>query len=298
MSENLIGTTNELLLSYDKKFNENYSKIVQIDGSIQNKEQLIIQYNEVIMNKEKNIIILQYLIFLFLIFCILTVLYNRKIINFNIFIGMSLFMIIIFALIIYFAVLNHYSSYNVAKKIQNLQVAMQSYAQKVLQDTIPGYTCPSKCDNKKAPVEEEIQIKVQEPGETLNIDPQLNVWKLGAVPYNKKGINPSFELKDRDPMLYSWGDEPKPSFGTHDFSRSTYPKSTYYQCDWLGGGEKGPEGLPLGGPTADKPFSTIPCSFKPNMKQTAKYICNTDPNLGSIKDVKSDIFKNNCTFIE
>ena len=81
MSENLLGTTNELLLSYDKKFNENYTKIVQIDGSIQNKEQLVIQYNEVIMNKEKNIIILQYLIFLFLIFCILTVLYNRKIIN-------------------------------------------------------------------------------------------------------------------------------------------------------------------------------------------------------------------------
>lgn len=292
MSENLIGTTNELLLSYDKKFNENYSKIVQIDGSIQNKEQLIIQYNEVIMSKEKNIIILQYLIFLFLIFCILTLLYNRKIINLNIFIGMSLFMILIFGLIIYFAVLNHYSSYNVARKIQNLQVAMQSYAQNVLEDTIPGYTCPSKCDNKITPIEEEININVQEPGDTLNINPQLNVWKLGDVPYNKKGINPSIELKDRDPMLFRWGDKPEPSFGT------TYPKSTYYQCDWLGGGGRGPEGLPLGGPTADKPFSTIPCSYKPNMKQKAKYICNTDPNLGSNKDVKSSEFLQNCTFIE
>jgi hypothetical protein len=287
MSENLIGTTNELLLSYDKKFNENYSKIVQIDGSIQNKEQLIIQYNEVIMNKEKNIIILQYLIFLFLIFCILTVLYNRKIINFNTFIGMSLFMILIFGLIIYFSVLNHYSSYNVAKKIQNIQVAMQSYAQKVLEDNIPEYTCPSKCDNKKAPVEEEININIQEPGDTLNINPQLNVWKLGSIPYNKKGINPSYELKDRDPMLYSWGDEPKPSFGT------TYPKSTYYQCDWLGG-ENNSDGLPLGAPTKDKPFSTIPCSYKPNMKQKAKYICNTDPNLGN-KNTKSTEFIQNCT---
>ena len=87
MSETtLIETIHKLLLSYDKNFNENYNKIVKIDGSIQNKEQLIIQHNEVIMGKEKNIIILQYLIFLFLIFCILTVLYNRKIINFNTFI--------------------------------------------------------------------------------------------------------------------------------------------------------------------------------------------------------------------
>ena len=289
MSENLLGTTNELLLSYDKKFNENYSKIVQIDGSIQNKEQLIIQHNEVIMSKEKNIIILQYLIFLFLIFFILTVLYNRKIINLNIFIGMSLFMILIFGLIIYFAVLNHYSSYNVAKKIQNLQVAMQSYAQKILEDTVPGYSCPAKCDNKIAPVEEEINIIVQEPGDTLNINPQINVWKLGSIPYNKNGINTSYKL---NPMLYSSGDQPEPSFGT------TYPKSTYYQCNWLGGGERGPEGLPLGGPTADKPFSTIPCSYKPNMKQKAKYICNTDPNLGSNKDVKSSEFLQNCTFIE
>ena len=256
MSENLIGTTNELILSYDKKFNENYSKIVQIDGSIQNKEQLIIQHNEVIMSKEKNIII---------------------------------FMILIFGLIIYFAVLNHYSSYNVAKKIQNLQVAMQSYAQKVLEDTVPGYSCPAKCDNKIAPVEEEINIIVQEPGDTLNINPQINVWKLGSIPYNKNGINTSYKL---NPMLYSSGDQPEPSFGT------TYPKSTYYQCNWLGGGERGPEGLPLGGPTADKPFSTIPCSYKPNMKQKAKYICNTDPNLGSNKDVKSSEFLQNCTFIE
>ena len=273
MSE-LLDTTNKLLLSYDKAFNENYRKIVKIDGSIQNKEQLIIQYNEVIMGKEKNIIILQYLIFLFLIFCILTVLYNRKIINFTIFIGLSLFMILIFALIIYFAVLNHYSSYNVSKKIQNLQVAMQNYAQKVLEDTVPSYTCPAKCDNKKAPIEKDINIDVEEPGDTLNISPQLNVWKLGSIPYNTRGINPSDEEEDINPMLYDNGDQPSPSFGT------TYPQSTYYQCDWLGGGEKGPEGLPLGGPTKDKPFSTIPCSFKPNMKEKAKYICNDDPNKG------------------
>jgi hypothetical protein len=283
MSETLIGTTNELLLSYDKKFNENYSKIVKFDGAIQNKEQLIIQYNEVIMGKEKNIIILQYLIFLFLIFCILTILYNRKIINFTIFIGMSVFMIFIFALIIYFAVLNHYNASNIEKKIQGLQVAMQSYAQKLLQDTVPGYTCPVKCDKKKNE-EEEINIDMlqQEPGDTLNINPQLNVWKLGSIPYNTKGI--------RDPMLYDKGDEPKPSFGT------TYPKSTYYQCDWLGGeGKTGPEGLPLGGPTPDKPFSTIPCSFKPNMKQKAKYICDSDPN--GFKDTTSLEFKEKCILV-
>jgi len=287
MAVNLIGTTNELLLSYDKKFNENYSKIVKIDGAIQNKEQLIILHNEVIMGKEKNIIILQYLIFLFLIFCILTILYNRKIINFTIFIGISLFMIFIFALIIYFAVLNHYNSSNIEKRIQGLQVAMQSYAQKLLQDTVPEYTCPVKCDKKKIQEEEiNINIQQQENGDTLNINPQLNVWKLGSIPYNTLRIN-SQNTEGINQHLYSNDNEPKPSFGT------TYPKSTYYQCDWLGGGERGPDGLPLGGPTPDKPFSTIPCSFKPNMKQKAKYICDSDPNIGN-KVTTSDEFIAKC----
>jgi len=241
------------------------------------------------MNKEKNIIILQYLIFLLIIFCILTVLYIRKIINFNSFIGISLFMIIIFGLIIYFAVLNHFNSYNVAKKIQGIQVAMQSYAQKLLEEAVPGYTCPVKCDKKDSTVEEEINIAsvIKTPGDTLNIDPQLNVWKLGSIPYNTEGINTE---EEDNPMLYDLGDEPKPSFGT------TYPKSTYYKCDWLGGGERGTEGLPLGGPTSNKPFSTIPCSFKPNMSQKAKYICSSDPNLGN-KNVNSDEFKANCRLL-
>jgi len=288
MALNLLGTTNELLLSYDKKFDENYSKIVKIDGSIQNKEQLIIKHNEVIMNKERNIIILQYLIFLLIIFCILTILYIRKIINFNTFIGISLFMIIIFGLIIYFAVLNHFNSYNVAKKIQGIQVAMQSYAQKLLKEAVPGYTCPVKCDKKNIPIEEEISIPsiIKSPGDTLNIDPQLNVWQLGSIPYNTEGINTE---EEDNPMLYDNGDEPKPSFGT------TYPKSTYYLCDWLGGGTRGDEGLPLGSPTSNKPFSTIPCSFKPNMMQKARYICNSDPNNLSNKDVNSDEFKNICS---
>ena len=39
----LLGVTNELLLNYDKKFNENYNKIVRTDSTIQNKEQLIIK---------------------------------------------------------------------------------------------------------------------------------------------------------------------------------------------------------------------------------------------------------------
>lgn len=289
MSDNLIGTTNELIISYDKKFNENYNKLVNIDGSIQNKEQLIIKHNEVIMHKEKNILILQYLIFLLIIICIINFLYIRKIINLNNFIGITLFMIIVFAIIIYYSVLNHYNVYNVSRKIQNLQVKMQSYAQKILKDTVPGYTCPVKCDTKKNDTEEEIHIPVhiKAPGDTLNINPQSNVWKLGNIPYNTEGINTT---SDKNPMLYDSGDEPKPSFGT------TYQKSTYYQCDWLGGGTRGSEGLPLGGPTSGKPFSTIPCSYKPNMIQKGKYICKTDPNDGIPPDEDLNTYKVSNSF--
>jgi hypothetical protein len=72
-STELIGTTNQLILAYDEKFNKNYDKIVKIDGSIQDKEQLIIKYNEYILKQERNILISKYLIFLFIIIGILII---------------------------------------------------------------------------------------------------------------------------------------------------------------------------------------------------------------------------------
>lgn len=286
-STELIGTTNQLILAYDEKFNKNYDKIVKIDGSIQDKEQLIIKYNEYILKQERNILISKYLIFLFIIIGILIILYSFKIINLTYFIGLSILMIIIFIVLIYFSVLNHYNLYNINKRIQGLQVAMKDYSKKLLEDIVPEYTCPANCSKKDDGEEEEARIDriSRDPGDTLNIDPQLNVWEKGALPYNKYGIKTIDTNADVNPnSLYVMGDEPKPFFGT------TYPKSTYYECEWLGGGTRGAAGLPLGGPTDKKKYSAIPCSYKPNMKLKNKYICESDPNTSGTESAK-------CTLI-
>lgn len=275
-STELIGTTNQLILNYDEKFNKNYDKIVKIDGTIQDKEQLIIKYNEYILKQERNILISKYLIFLFIIIGILILLYSTKIINLIYFIGLCILIIIIFIVIIYFSVLNHYNLHNINKRIQGLQVAMKDYSKKLLEDVVPEYTCPANCPKNDDDKEEEKRIDIiqRDPGDTLNIDPQLNVWEKGALPYNKYGIKTVDTSDDVNPnSLYEMGDEPKPFFGT------TYPKSTYYECEWLGGGTRGASGLPLGGPTNKKKYSSIPCSYKPNMKLKNKYICESDPNI-------------------
>ena len=285
---NLINTTDQLILNYDERFNQNYDKIVKIDGNIQDKDQLIIKYNEYILKQERNIIIAKYYIFLFIIIAILVLLYSFKIINFNAFIGLSILMIIIFNILIYYSVITHYSWFTINKRIAGLKVAMQDYTKKLLEDVVPPYTCPSTCSNKNnnsEETEETVNINqiIRTPGDTLNINPQLNVWEKGGLPYNKYGIKQEGE-EDIDNELYELGDEPKPFFGT------TYPKSTYYECEWLGGGKRGKFGLPLGGPTLSNRYSTIPCSYKPNMMLKKKYICETDPN-------QSNTASANCTEI-
>ena len=271
----LLEVTNDLLLSYDNKFNENYNRIVRTDSTIQNKEQLIIKETEVLMNKEKNIIILQYSTFLVLIICILFLLYGFGKITFSVFIEISILMVIVFSLIIYYQVVNYFNLYNIKKRIDGIQVAMKNYAQQLLEDTVPQYQCPSQCDTK--PDDDDVEVEGEydytgEPGDTLRTDPQLDVWKYGRIPYNQnpKSMAKLERMIEEENMIPTY--EPKSSFGT------TYPKSTYYECKWLGGGTRNKFGLPTGSPTNDKKYSTIPCSYKPNMSEVSRYICDEDPN--------------------
>ena len=68
----LNSVTNQLLNEFSKKFNHNYNDIVQLNSTIQNKEELIFQTQEVILYKERNIIILKYLLFYSIIVFVLT----------------------------------------------------------------------------------------------------------------------------------------------------------------------------------------------------------------------------------
>ena len=60
MVQNSLNTiTNKLLEEYDLSFNKNYNHIVQLNSEIQNKEQLIINIHELILYKERYILILE-----------------------------------------------------------------------------------------------------------------------------------------------------------------------------------------------------------------------------------------------
>ena len=57
MNNTLNSVTNELLKQYDMKFNKNYNSIVQVNSSIQNKEELIYKIQSELLYKDRNIII-------------------------------------------------------------------------------------------------------------------------------------------------------------------------------------------------------------------------------------------------
>jgi len=97
MSTTLDNITNELIKQYDIKFNNNYKNIVQVNSSIQNKEELIYKIQGLIFYKERNIIILQYFTFFVLISCILFLIHALGKMQFKQFMGIVVILFIVMA---------------------------------------------------------------------------------------------------------------------------------------------------------------------------------------------------------
>ena len=273
MSTSLDNITNELIKQYDIKFNNNYKNIVQVNSSIQNKEELIYKIQELIIYKERNIIILQYFTFFVITSCILFLIYALGKMKFKQFTGMVVLIFVILTMACYIHIIYYFNLQSIDSRIRGLKVNMKDYAKKVLENRIPDYTCPSTCSTKPSEefdiTEETDYVNYNKSGEILNIDPSLDVWKYGDIPINQD-INSIEELDDED--------SPQPFFGT------TYPKSIYYQCKWLGGNGGMPNEMKKGKHT----YSTIPCNYKPNTTQLGRYICGGDPNTDGI-DVCEEI---------
>ena len=262
---NLSSVTNELLKEYDNKFNDNYNDIVQLNSSIQNKEELILKINEVILYRERNIIILQYLLFYSLIFLVSTFLYKSKIIPFSTYILLIIILFIVLAIACYKHLAKHFSYYNISTKLRSLRVAMRKYADKILKDKIPPYTCPNECSN----ADEEDQdttddsFNYKNNANLLKTDPTLDVWKYGDVPQIQNKLNYE-DLIDEE-------DLPQSTFGT------TYPVSTYYECKWLGNSTSKNMPTVMRG-QGGKKYSSIPCHYKPNNTEINRWFCKKDPN--------------------
>ena len=264
----LNNVTNQLLNEYNKKFNNNYNDIVQLNSTIQNKEEIIIKTQEVILYKERNIIILQYLLYYTIIIFVLTILFSLKELPLKQYLIILVFLFFVLVIACYVHLTKYFNLYNIGRKLDALKVGMITYAQKVLEDTVTPYECTSQCANKddtETDEEYNSNFDYENTGGILNIDPSLNVWKNGDVPV---GTNIS------DLNKINKKDSPQPFFGT------SYPKNTYYECKWLGNSSKG--NMPIDMRQSSKKYSSIPCNYKPNNTEISRWFCEKDPN--SLKD--------------
>lgn len=260
----LNNVTNQLLNEYGLKFNENYNDIVQLNSTIQNKEELILKTQEVILYRERNIIILQYLLYYSISFLLLTILYAVKDINRNAYIGIAIFLFIVLAIACYFHVAKHFNYLYISSKLEGLKVAMKAYAKKLLENKIPPYECPTQCvtkDEGDDGDDSDSDYKYKNLGNTLKIDPSLNVWKYGDVPVGRE-LDFASSIDEED--------NPQPFFGTSS------PRNIYYECKWLG--NKSGKNMPTNMRQSKNKYSSIPCNYRPNNTELSRWICQKDPN--------------------
>ena len=268
-NSDLNTITNQLLNEYSYKFNENYNDIVQLNSTIQNKEQLIIQTQELILFRERNIIVLQYFLYFSIAFLILTIILSTGKIPVKTFLGLNLIVFIVLAIACYFHVAKYFSYINIRNKLQGLRVAMRNYYKKLEENRVPEYTCPSNCTtNTDEEDDGTSDFTYNNQGQTLKIDPSLDVWKYGDVPTGDDLDFASSLTRE---------ESPQPFFGTSD------PQTIYYQCEWLGNSEG--KNMPKSMRSGTKKYSTIPCTYKPNNTEKSRLFCQKDPNGLSEEDL-------------
>ena len=282
--------TNELILKYDDKFNQLHNKILNLNSSIMNKEELIIKEDELISQKESKILALEILIFFIILFGISLILYALKKINIGRLIMYSVAIVCLYLLIIWYYIYSSFNNKSLADKLKSLEVSMKAYTYDKLKKTVKnvgekdfGLKCPAKCPsiNNPQPGKEPLMSYASP---TLKTDSQLNVWEHGDMPtdlYTSKR-NPGskfYKKPDNIPEYYNKKNNPKKVHST------TYPRSTYYKCEWLGG-DTNKGDLPN---VESKKYSSIPCNYRQNFEEKGRYICLRDPN-----NLSNEQFKKVC----
>jgi len=291
MGDNLKSITNELILKYDKKFDEYYDKIVRLNSSIMNKEEIIIKENDEIKRKEKNISVLHISIIFVLLFSILLMSNAFKKIGLIQLIICTIILFIIYLIIISYFILFKTDTHKFLKSLDKIGSNMQKYVDNALLADL-NLKCPATCNTNPVPVVPGSISGYESP--TLRTDPQLNVWEYGDIPTdlyttNKLPASTFYNNPTGIPNYTSTIEEeqynqPKPFF------KSNYPRSTYYECKWLGGHNN--DGLPF---KEKNKYSSIPCNYRPNYTLLNRYVCTRNPNNLSknmFNDVCSEVSEN------
>jgi len=264
--------TNNLIMKYDQSFDQLYDRLTNMNNSIITKESYIKKITDEIYNKETNILILYYSIFVALLILIIVVLNGYKILSFVISIGIIVVFILIISVYLYFKIRNLDYSYYFNQKLKNIKIDMDDY---FIKDK--NKTCPSACTYKpKQKIKRTMSQYLIDDEEmiysndlpynytpTLNIDDQTNVWQYG---------NGSKDGKYNSDALYG-------SDGNNEVRKFSKGKNglTYYECQWIG---QNNDSLP----NKESKYSSIPCSYRQNFEEINRYICgdNVNPNIDGV----------------
>lgn len=286
MAENNVNDiTNQLILKYDDKFNKLYNKTLEVDSSIMNKEEIITKINNEINNKNYKIAVLQYTIFFSLILSALIILFALKKFSLSKLIIFIIILLFVYLITIYYGVYQKFYLYNLGKIFKSASVSMAEYKADLF-GIVFDYQCPASCPPIEPVNNPNIIQGYKSP--TLKTDSQLNVWEDGDVPADLWTTNKlqgnnfytNYEIPNYNATLQEEiANSPKPAFGT------SYPNTTYYKCAWLGGKDDY-NYLPN---TENKKYSSIPCTYRPNYTEEARYICSKNPN-----NLSSDDFNKYC----
>jgi hypothetical protein len=250
MSVSLNNVTNDLLLKYDENFNELYDKILSLNTSITNKEEILVKERSEMKNKDLRIEYLYSVIIFVLLLCPLLIAHaTNKIDTGKLIVGI---LILLLLLLLYCYIL-YKRSIEMSSFVKKALVNMGDLSSSLVKQRFKNpYTCPAECpaiaveEEESAPTSANFGSTITT-SPTLNTDPQNNVWKDGNRQYTKPTNENSL---------------------------------TYYQCNWLGGNING-NSLPI---QDTNKYSTIPCTYKQNYTQVGKYICKTDPNKNGIEN--------------
>ena len=289
----LDEVNNKILYEYNKKFDNLYKLRLSLDEFIKNKEELVNKYNDEASLKDYTIIVLSSLIYIYIVLLILYGFYYIKLYGLD---ALIFFSILAIAYISFYAYVQ-YKDVNakllVNQNIQTTAIKMKNFTQDSIERIVPRQ-CPTKCLNKKMNNNNNNNnnndnnnsnsaysniITRKQP--SLKVSSQIDVWKYGDVP-NDLFTKPEFN-KD----IYINPSE----FERNYYNDKNYPKSnfdapiktgaTYYKCDWLG--EDGNTQMPN---TENTKYTTIPCSYRDNFRESGKYFCpkGIDPNNSDISN--------------
>jgi len=281
----LNNVTNDLILKYDEKFNKLYDKKLGIDSFIMNKEELIIKENDEITIKNNTLTILQYTNIAIILFGVLLIIYGLGKIDMKKLLILTIVLIIAYVLLIIFTIYIHITSQNALKNIYGVKVKMAEYIDSVIADKL-DYKCPATCTNNPT-ISANTILGYAQP--TLKTDSQLDAWQYGDIPTDlyTTSENPAskFYSNQKNIPNYTTTDEEKIENMPRPFFDTTFPSSTYYQCQW-NGGESNNGDLPN---VENNKYSSIPCSYRPNFTEVGRYICSRNPN-----NLPEGDFKNIC----